>query len=183
MVGVQDSVDAGNCLEDTGKYLQELLARLGLPPGTSTVAANALLADHDDPYTRRAARAAAVRYRESKVAGKSPDNYPSYGNKVADKGPDNYPSYGDKVAVKGPDNYPSYGDKVAAVRDLAREPLHAVFAGAASGEEPQPSPTPGPDPGPDPSPSPDPSPTPAPTPDPCEDYCVGGSASYAKVRG
>jgi hypothetical protein len=72
-VGVQDSLDAGNCREESEQYLKALMARLRLPPGSSLVSAIDLLADRDDDYTRRAARAAAVRFKRQRVAPKGPD--------------------------------------------------------------------------------------------------------------
>jgi hypothetical protein len=61
MVSIQDSVDSGNCMDGTEAFVRELLVRLGLPAGSTAVSASALLSERDDPLTRRAARAAALR--------------------------------------------------------------------------------------------------------------------------
>jgi hypothetical protein len=68
MVSIQDSVDSGNCLSGSEQFRKDLLQRLGLPPDTAAVAAAALLADRDDPLTRRAARAAALRCSVARAA-------------------------------------------------------------------------------------------------------------------
>jgi hypothetical protein len=73
MVGVQDSVDAGNCREESEPYLKALMARLGLSPEASVVSASDLLADRDDDYARRAARAAAMRFKTQEAAPTGPD--------------------------------------------------------------------------------------------------------------
>ncbi len=69
-VGIQDSIDSGNCMSGTESFRRDLLARLELKPDTAAVPASALLAHRDDPLTRRAARAAALRWKE--LQGKKP---------------------------------------------------------------------------------------------------------------
>jgi hypothetical protein len=69
-VSIQDSIDSGNCMSGTEAFRKEVTARLNLASDTRGVPASALLSFRDDPLTRRAARAAALRWKETE-GGKS----------------------------------------------------------------------------------------------------------------
>jgi hypothetical protein len=107
MVSIHDSVDSGNCIAGSLDFYRDLLVRLGLPPDTATLPAKALLADRDDPLTRRAARVAAFRYgnlmapSETRVLGGKVPAQANGGSFVV-SGPDNYPSYGTKAVLPTP---------------------------------------------------------------------------------